>query len=435
MKIYKKGMTNLEKIKLPKGKKLYRWQEDFLNNHDKDRVLLCAEAGCGKTISAICWLKLRSHIKALVVAPVGIQKKWKDDLKEWGAKADVVSTDTIKKIDLSKYGALVIDECQNVNSALFDKTRSQRATVLYNHIRIHPNLCLFLASATPIRSKPENLHTLYCYLGLWWPIREFRNEFLHLTDRYGRFHLEPNYDWRIKIRPYLEKVAHIVLMSDQVDVPKHEHTTINIKWTPAQENSIKGQYLEPAKEWHFRHRAEQGEEKFKELQKIMDGNRKVVVVCYYLEQIADYAKRIGNDRQVFVMTGSTKNQGEVVKQANESDDAILIIQAGLGAGFDLDRFSVMVFASMSFAFVHLVQMQARINRIHNLHSNQYVYLIGGKCDRDVKLQLDKGFDFHPPAYYNKYNDQSITGASKSIKKERGKNNPENSRILSGEIPF
>ena len=395
-------MNNLEKINLPKNKELYKWQADFLNNNDKDRSLLCAEAGCGKTISAICWLKLRKNKKALVIAPKGIQKKWKNDLKEWEVNADVCSSDAIKKMNLDIYKAIVVDECHNFSSSLFDKGRSQRSTVLYNFIKNNKNACILLISATPIRSKPENLHTLMCYLGIYWPINEFRAEFLHLTDKFGRLHYEPNHDWRKKIRPYLEKYAHIVLMSDQVDVPYHIYETINIEWTKKQETELKLQeYQEPISEWHARHRLEQGDKKWNVLSKILDGNRKVVVVCYYLDQIEYYKNKIGKNRQVFVMTGSTKDQGQIVKEANESDDCILLIQSSLGMGFDLDKFSVMVFASLSFSYVSLVQMKARINRIHNLHENKYIYLTGGKCDKAVKKQLDLGKDFDPIEYMKK----------------------------------
>jgi hypothetical protein len=428
-------MNNVERLKLPLDKKLYAWQEKFINDYNIDRLLLTAEAGTGKTVAGICWLQLRPELKALVIAPKGIQLKWREELKEWGdTKADVVTTDAIKRIDLSTYQALVIDECQNLNSALFDKTRSARATVLYNFIRHHPHLHVFMASATPIRSKPENLHTLACYKGVYWDIKKFRDEFLHLTDRFGRFHYEPNKDWRVKIRPKLEQIAYIVNMSDCVDVPVHEHTIVNVRWLPQQENALKGQYLEPAKEWHTRHRMEQGGEKWKELEKILDGHAKVVVVCYYLEQIADYVRRIGDEREVFVLTGSTKDQGQVAKDANNSSDCVLIIQAGLGAGFDLDKFSVMVFASTSFAFVHLIQMTARINRIHNLHKNQYIYLLGGKCDKAVKEQLDKGFDFHPPAWYNKENGHT-TGTATDEEKEGGACNPTRVSVDETALPF
>lgn len=414
-------------------KTLYKHQQAFIDRNP-NKALLCHEAGTGKTLTAIHWLMLRKERKALVVAPKGVQLMWNTNLKEWGVKADVVKLDEIKKMELGQYGCIVLDEAQNFCSPLFSKARSQRATVLYNLVKARPDIHILALSATPIRSHPENLHTLACYLGVYWDIKKFRDEFCHLTNKFGIMHMEPNKDWRVKIRPKLEQIADIVNMKDCIDVPIHEHTTIEIPWTKRQEALLDQEYLEPAREWHARHRLEQGEEKWHELEKILDGHRKVVVVCYYLEQINDYVKRIGNDRQVFVMTGATKNQGEVVKEANDSDDAILLIQAGLGAGFDLDKFSVMVFASMSFAFVHLIQMQARVNRIHNLHKNQYIYLIGGRCDRDVKKQLDKGFDFHPPAYYNKGNERT-TRTTTQTNKDRGQSDPDCSGLVSDELPF
>lgn len=378
-------------------KKLYKHQQAFIDKNP-DKALLCHEAGTGKTITAMSWLKLRPNLKALVVAPLGVQKMWKDNLAEWNVVADVITSDAVKKIDLNQYQAIVFDEAQNFCSPLFSKQRSQRATAIYNFVKNNPNANILCLSATPIRSHPENLHTLACFLGHYWDIKKFRAEFEHLTDKFGRLHYEPNKDWRLKIRPKLEAIADIVLMAECVDVPVHEHRTIDIPWTKEQEQKLGGEYMEISSEWHARHRAEQSEAKFKELQKILDGNRKVVVVCYYLEQIEDYRKRIGDDRQVYVMTGATKDQGQVVEDANNSDDCVLLIQSNLGVGFDLDSFSLMVFASMSFSFVSLIQMQARINRIHNLHKNRYIYLIGGRCDRDVKKQLDLGMDFHPPHY-------------------------------------
>jgi ERCC4-related helicase len=80
--------NNIEKLNPPHGIELYEWQKNFINTSNKDKVLLCAEAGCGKTFAAICWLQLRPKIKALVIAPKGIQSKWKADLKLWGVKND-----------------------------------------------------------------------------------------------------------------------------------------------------------------------------------------------------------------------------------------------------------------------------------------------------------------------------------------------------------
>jgi len=68
----------------------------------------------------------------------------------------------------------------------------------------------------------------------------------------------------------------------------------------------------------------------------------------------------------------------VIQDAQDSPECYLLVQSQVSAGYDLDTFSIMIFASMDWGYVNKVQMEARINRIHNLHRNQYIYLIGGE---------------------------------------------------------
>src|SRR3990167_5547827 len=93
-------------------KELYAWQKDFIKTKGNEkRVLLCAEAGTGKTIASIHWLKLQDYARALIIAPKGIQKKWREDLKEWQMEdVDVITNDGIKKQDLFPYTAIIVDE-------------------------------------------------------------------------------------------------------------------------------------------------------------------------------------------------------------------------------------------------------------------------------------------------------------------------------------
>jgi superfamily II DNA or RNA helicase len=402
--------------------KLYAHQQKFLDKNPR-RAMLVWETGTGKTVASIEWLKKRQGQKALVVCPKGIILKWKNDLKKWGGVADVVSRDEVKKVDLSKYKVLIIDEAQDFSAPLFEKGRSQRATAIYKFIKSTPDAHLLLLTATPVRSTPWNLHTLACYLGVYWDVKDFRAKFFYMTDMYGRLHYEKQKNWRTMLRPYLEYVSDIVLMSDCVDIPKQTHEIIEIE----QEEYKTKHYEEPIKEWHQRHRAEQGPKKFAELNKILSGYRKVIVVCYYLSQIEDYKKAIGGDREVFVLTGSTKNQGEIIQQANESDDCVFLIQAGLGSGFDADKFSVMVFASMPFSYVHYTQMCGRIKRIHNLHENKYIYLLGGKCDEAVYKTIQSGKDFDPIAY--------LAGSTGGKKKKGAERDTESVKVVEDGLPF
>lgn len=375
---------------------LFLHQKAFLKKNP-DRGLLLHETGLGKTVTAIEWLKLRQDRKALVLCPKAVVKKWKAELVKWGGKADVITRDEIKKKDISSYRAIVADELQDYVSPLFTKQRSQRATALYMHLKNHPDTHLLGCSATIIRSTPWNLHSLYCFLGKFWPVKKFQDEFFRLTDLYGRYHYEPVKDWRIKIRPYLEAVADIVLMENCVDVPTQTHTAIKIP----NKKYVPDKYLEPSAQWHAMHRHEQSEEKWKKLKELIDGYQKIAIVVYYIEQIEDYVKRLGNDREVYVIHGGIKDQEEVIKKAQASKDCVFICQSSLGVGFDLDTFSVMVFASQGYSYVSYVQMCGRIKRVHNLHKNQFYYLLGGPADTAVYKAMEEHSDFDPIAYMKK----------------------------------
>lgn len=408
-------------------KKLYKHQQDFIGRNP-NKALLVWETQTGKTVGATLWINARSNLRVLVVCPKGIVGKWERDLKEDGAIADVVTRDAVKKINLNKYDALVLDEAQDFASPLFNKARSKRSEVIYNYVRNNPNSPILLLTATPVRSTPWNIHTLACFLGIYWDTRDFQNKFFYMTDKYGRMHYEKVPNWRKMLRPYIEEIADIVLMSDCVDVPIQHHQVINIKWTQKLQNELeRRQYEEPSAEWHSRHKAEQSVDKWITLRKITDGYRKIIVVCHYLEQIDDYVKRIGEDRQVYVLRGSTKDQDAVIEEAKSADDCIFIIQAQMGAGFSASEFSAVVFASMPFSYVHYTQMLGRTKVITDLHENTFYYLLGGKCDKAVYNTINAGRNFDPIAY--------LAGASKEEKQNGSKGNAKGTGVAEKELPF
>lgn len=411
-------------------KKLYAHQERF-NKANPDRALLVWETGVGKTVSACVWMNRRHPTKFLVVCPKGIVDKWKKDLKEWKVKnAHVATRDEVKKIDLSKYGGLVLDEAQDFASPLFDKSRSQRAEVIYKYIKTHPEAYVLLLTATPVRSTPWNIHTLACYLGQYWDVRNYRDHFFFMTDKFGRLHYEKKDGWQKMIRPFVERISDIVLMSDCVDIPTQHHQVIRIPWTTKQENELEAQmYAEPTAEWHARHRLEQGKPKWDKLKELLDGYRKAIVVCHYRSQIDDYVEKIGDERLTFVLDGRTKNQHEVIEGAKSADDCVFIIQASMGAGFDAGEFSVVIFASMSFRYVDHVQMKGRVKRINNLHENTFIYLLAGKNDKAVydTIQENKDFDVH---------DYLQSSRPTTNPKEKGSgDNPFGDEVVSDEPPF
>jgi superfamily II DNA or RNA helicase len=381
---------------------LYEHQKRF-DSKNPNNALLAWEVGTGKTVAACTWMNRRANLHFLVSCPKGIVEKWKRDLEVWGVmNADIVSRDEIKKTNLEKYDGLVLDEAQDYSSPLFDKSRSQRAEVVYNYRKAHKNAHILMLTANPVRSTPWNMHTLACYMGIFYPVKEFRNDFFYMSDKFGRMHYEKRSGWQKMIRPYVESIADIVLMSDCTDVPAQHHQVITIPWTKKQEEELKVQQQEePSMEWHARHRAEQGDAKWDKVKELIDGYHKVIVVCYYKAQIKDYVDRIGDEREVYVLTGETKDQDAVIEGAKASKNCVFFIQASMGAGFDAGEFSVIIFASQSFRYVDKVQMCGRVKRINNLHENTFIYLLAGKTDMAVYKTIESGKDFDPINYNEK----------------------------------
>jgi superfamily II DNA or RNA helicase len=361
----------------------------------KDNMLICWEGGVGKTIAGCLWLRDNRDSNALVVCPKKVVRKWQNELNKWGTKATVVSKEDFKKLPLKKWTARVIDEADEFASPLFVASkRSQLSSKLYEQVKTFPDTPTLLLTATPIRSHPWNLHTLLCYLGHYIDHKKWRDHFFDL--KYMPYLPRPAYipkdDWRQRIRPILEKHADIVLLKDCVgELPPVEEEKVIAK-APKYVKKIDD------KVFFDEHRWEQ-QDKAKKIIEIGKEYRKILVVAYYREQIAELEKELEKDKPVFAIHGGVSDQETVIKQAQESDDCYFICQASIGAGFDADQFSCVVFASMSYAVRDYVQMKFRVRRVHNLHPVKYWYLINGRCDKAVLENIELGKDFIPSEWH------------------------------------
>jgi superfamily II DNA or RNA helicase len=268
---------------------------------------------------------------------------------------------------------------------------------VYNFIKDNPDMPVLLLTATPISSTPANLHTLLCYIGEYYEWKEWRDMFYNLEKKpylpYPAW--IPKRDWRKLIRPFLIKHAHIALMSDCVDfLPPVTEEVIKV---PCSKFEVNPEW-EPMAAFVAEHRHEQLE-KPKVIREIGEGYSKVVVVAHFREQIDQLYKELSKDKQTYVLHGGIKDQEEVIRQAQEDPECYLICQSSIGAGFDLDTFAVMIFASQGYSYVANIQMRGRIRRIHALKPIKYITLQGGRCDKAVSKQLALGKDFDPNYFH------------------------------------
>ena len=373
--------------------KLLKHQEKYAHGY-KDKELVVMEGGMGKTVCAAVWLKDGRDSDALVICTKRIINKWEAELVKWGTKAKVVSIEQFKKMPARRWSALIVDEADEFASPLFvSKSRSQRTEALYSLISAFPEMPILLLTATPIRSTPWNLHTLLVFRGKYIDWKKWRNEFFSLEYRpyLPRPAWLPKSDWRKKMRPILEKNSDIALLRDCIeDLPPVIEKEIE---TPTG-TFIKNEEWEPAKAFVEEHRNEQ-KNKVKAILEIAKEYRKVLVVAHYVEQVEALKEELSKDRETFAIWGGVKDQEEQIKGATESDECFFIVQASLGVGFDADTFSCVVFASLSNKARDHVQMKYRVRRIHNLHTVEYNYLLGGRCDKAIWKTIKLGNDFIP----------------------------------------
>ena len=379
--------------------KLFEHQKKFVTGYP-DRALLAHEAGTGKSVCAALWLKDGRDANALVICPKRIKKKWETELERVGAKAQVMTfNDFVKAPPIDKKSATVVDEADEFASPLYlPSLRSKRSEALYDwldQVQV-PDMPLLLLSATPIRSTPWNLHTLLTYLNHKINYRKWQDAFFKLESRpyLPRPAYLPIKTWRKEMQPLLEKYADIVLMRDLVG----ELPPVTIEEAKVTSPPFTSQEWEPAAAFVEEHRHENGRQKLQIIREYARQFRKVLLVCHYREQIDLYEKELSRQHEVITMHGGTKDQEDAIERAQAADDCIFIVQASIGEGFDADKFSCMVFASMSYKVRDYIQMKARVRRIHNLHPIWIVHIHGGDRDRQVFKTVMAGRDFVPSEY-------------------------------------
>ena len=377
---------------------LYPHQKKFLETVDNDHAILCYETGTGKTFTADLWLEQKNRNKnPVIICPKQIRQNWKDTVSH----ATVYSfEDFLKAAPPSNPSAIVVDEADAMASPLFvAKMRSQRTEKLYNYVMANPQTHILLLTATPVRSTPWNMHTLLVLARLLSPDKQTLQAY---KDKYFELHYKPflarpayfpRRGWQKMMQELINKYTYTALMSDLVNLPEETHEVIKLAMPEHERNDD----WEPMAQFVADHRLEQLS-KGAEIKRLSKGYRKVVVVAHYTEQIQQLQKELSNEREVFVLDGRTGRPEQVIADAEASPECYIIIQASIGAGFELPSFAVMIFASEGYSVRNYTQMIGRIKRINSLKPTKYFYLIGGRCDKMIYDSIQKGKDFVPSHY-------------------------------------
>lgn len=421
---------------------LYEHQKKILND-DPKRCLIAWGTGSGK--SRISLMLAKGKTLAIVPKQQRLDKNFEVTAEKFGISIDlkVVSKEEFRRDhrSIGRFNTIIVDEChfmlgmlpetQQVKKQTIPKS-SQMFKALLWYIREHKPERIYLASATPA-SKPMNVFALGAVFGKNWDFYKFRDRFYFERKMGYRTIWLPRDDKGSKdaLAKLIKSFGYTGQLSDWFDVPDQTHKTIYVSLTKEQQNAIKeierqeadpmvararkrtiengvlyGMLVESVNEKEDRIRKSTttfDSEKLEHIKSLADEFGKVLIFSAYtgqIEQIKNYLEKEGS-KNIYTLTGSTKDRGAVIQKAENSEGAIIIAQASISAGYELPSFPCVIFASKSYKYLDYEQGKGRVLRANALKKNLYVHLVvKGGVDEDCHKAIMAGQDFHEKVMEN-----------------------------------
>lgn len=397
---------------------LFQHQIDFLKENP-DKTTLVHSCGTGKTRTAIEWAKKGAH-SSLIICPKALKTNWIRECEKWGLdslRVLILTKEEFRKSYklISGYEQVIVDEVHN--GFLTPQFKSQMSKALKAYLRVHAVPRVLLLSATVYTSSPWNIYNLAVYTGHKWNYRKFDEEFFYHVQMGHRMIPQAKKGIEGKLAEMTKSIASVVDINDVMDVPLQNHTEPEyFKLTKEQEKAIEEAYDPlPIVRYTWQHEIENGiliGNEFKELQTyeidkierikaLCEENKKVAIVCRYNAQIDVLKSTLTvSGRCPFVIRGDVKNRDEVTRQAEEAEEAIVLIQADCAEGYELPSFGVCVFASMSYAYTKFEQICGRFLRMNKPSPTTFIYLLtdGDSIDQAVYDSIKRKEDFQIELY-------------------------------------
>lgn len=398
-------------------------QQETVDRAPKKR-LLAFDTGTGKTITAISLVNKHNCNDVLVIAPKTNVEQWGIELNKYlnkGTIYKVLSKEEFKAQvkSLPHYRGVIVDEGHYF--AGISSTLSKALNWYLNSKGNTTTQCVYIATATPYCSTPLNIYTLAKHLGYNWNYQAFKEKFFYYIPMGARSVPVPRPNMEDDVAQLVKMIGDTTDMETAVTnsggvVPTQTDIVMKMPLTDEQTRAIKD-IFDPVfiVRWTKQHQIENGFlysedgdsktvttfecEKTLAVQRLCKQHKKIIIVSRYTHQLHLYKSLLeGGGRQVFLLSGETKNRQELIDNANKSDDCVFLMQASCSAGFELPTFRVMVYAALSFSFVDHIQSRGRVLRINNLQENTYIYLVAEGVDQDVYDCIMRKQDFNIAIY-------------------------------------
>lgn len=399
-------------------------------DEDKSTAGIFLGTGGGKT--RVVLLLVRG--KTLIIAPKTQveDKNWEREKEKLGLNSldiTVISKEKFRKIwnDLPYYETVIGEEahtlCGVTPSVVYRKRQpvpktSQLFQAVLDYKKKHNPKRFYLVTATPTRS-PMAVWGAAQLLGIQWDFYQFRQKFYIPLPMPGRQVWTPKKDEATKLllSQLVKDLGYVGRLEDWFDVPEQTYKTEYFALTDEQKKRIKllpSEFPDPLVCFGKKDQVENGilsgDEytaaqafdcgKMNRIMDLAEEFPKLLIFAKYTQQINLIAKMLRDEgKKVLILSGATKDKGQLIKEANESKECIVIAQSQISSGYELPSYPCVVFASLSGSLVDLVQAQGRVQRAGSLKKNLYIYLVtkGGSDEARFKTNMLKQ-DFHEAMY-------------------------------------
>ena len=322
---------------------------------------------------------------------------------------------------MAPFDTIIVDECHNFNG-VYPYTKTQKGveipktsslyTLLLKFRKTYPPKRFYLMSATP-GEEALKVYALARLLGRNLNYFEFRDRYYHpIKKGYRKFYLHTKNNEKLnEIQELLKSLGPGGRLEDHEDIPEHEHIEHMVPLTQSQQDAlydVLNEEADPNKILMDKYCIENGiryvdkpeldDKGFYRIKRstLFLNTEKLKYIKQYCEQfdhVVIYARNIGSIEMItkyvkdlgyhcLTLTGQTKEVDKlrIYEEMDTLDKCVLVIQAGISAGYNLTKYRCMIFFSKSSRFLHYEQAIGRNVRLSmkddgGFKKNTYVHLI------------------------------------------------------------
>ena len=361
--------------------------------------------GLGKTLVGLATCAKANTGKVLIVCPAFLVPNWQSEIEKFMSDPtpfEVVSYNGLKHIDMSEYGALIVDEAHG-----FKNLQAKRTKLLHKLIAEHKPKRLMLLTGTPIKNDVTEFFSLLrlCWLGGKYPEFDiYGNSFHRFANTFSNKKVTPwatKYEGLKNVERLKELLAPVYIRrraEDVLDLPPEvdrevlfsERDSLDSQLASAWDNyeGTKSKNFSTGKAISALAKVAYTVEFVKENIEEMG---KVVIFTDHVQSAKNLYSEL-HDYGAHFVTGGTlaSKRSEYVSSINGGDARVLISTIGsLSVGVNLTGVNHMIFNDLPWVPADISQARKRIHRIGQKNTCFYYYILASRIDQAIVRTLDK----------------------------------------------